>query len=466
MKTDTIAAIATAMTNSGIGIVRISGDEAISVVNKIFKNKNNLSVLDKVESHTIHYGFIYNGNELIDEVLVMIMKGPKSYTAEDTVEINCHGGVHVVKRVLESAISNGARPAEPGEFTKRAFLNGRIDLSKAEAVADIINSKNDFALKSSINQLKGFVSDQIIQMRSEIIHHIAYIESALDDPENISLDRYSDDLSMTVKKLIVQIDKLLSSGNYGKILKEGINTVIVGKPNAGKSSLLNTLIGEEKAIVTDIAGTTRDIIEETIHIKGIQFNLIDTAGICITDNEVEKIGIEKAKKYIKDADLVIYVVDSSVPLDEQDKEIMLLIREKKKIVLWNKSDLEPAVNEDELIDNVFTNIGENIKDSLVKTSTINRYGIEELEEHIEKMFFEGKIDFNDEVYITNLRHKDALVDSEESLKNVQISINNGMPEDFYSIDLMSAYKSLGSIIGEEIGEDLVNEIFSKFCMGK
>lgn len=466
MKTDTIAAIATAMTNSGIGIVRISGDEAISVVNKIFKNKKNLSVLDKVESHTIHYGFIYNGNELIDEVLVMIMKGPKSYTAEDTVEINCHGGVHVVKRVLESAISNGARPAEPGEFTKRAFLNGRIDLSKAEAVADIINSKNDFALKSSINQLKGFVSDQIIQMRSEIIHHIAYIESALDDPENISLDRYSDDLSMTVKKLIVQIDKLLSSGNYGKILKEGINTVIVGKPNAGKSSLLNTLIGEEKAIVTDIAGTTRDIIEETIHIKGIQFNLIDTAGICITDNEVEKIGIEKAKKYIKDADLVIYVVDSSVPLDEQDKEIMLLIREKKKIVLWNKSDLEPAVNEDELIDNVFTNIGENIKDSLVKTSTINRYGIEELEEHIEKMFFEGKIDFNDEVYITNLRHKDALVDSEESLKNVQISINNGMPEDFYSIDLMSAYKSLGSIIGEEIGEDLVNEIFSKFCMGK
>ena len=466
MKTDTIAAIATAMTNSGIGIVRVSGDESISVVNKIFRNKNNHEVLDKVRSHTIHYGFIYNGNELIDEVLVMIMKGPKSYTAEDTVEINCHGGVHVVKRVLESVISNGARPAEPGEFTKRAFLNGRIDLSKAEAVADIINSKNDFALKSSINQLKGFVSDQIIQMRREILHHIAYIESALDDPENISLDGYSENLNLIVNNLIVQIDKLLASGNYGKILKEGINTVIVGKPNAGKSSLLNTLIGEEKAIVTNIAGTTRDIIEETIHIKGIQFNLIDTAGICITDNEVEKIGIEKAKKYIKDSDLVIYVVDSSVPLDEQDKEIMMLIREKKKIVLWNKSDLQPAVNEDELIESVFTNIGENIKESLVKTSTINRYGIEELESHIEKMFFDGKIEFNDEVYITNLRHKDALEDSVESLKNVNISINNGMPEDFYSIDLMSAYKSLGSIIGEEIGEDLVNEIFSKFCMGK
>ena len=466
MKTDTIAAIATALSSSGIGIVRVSGDESISVVNKIYKNNKNCSSLEEAKSHTIHYGFIYDGNELIDEVLVMIMKGPKSYTAEDTVEINCHGGVHVVKKVLETVIRNGARIAQPGEFTKRAFLNGRIDLSKAEAVSEIIHAKNDYALKSSVNQLKGYISDQIIEIRKNVLYEIAFIESALDDPEHISLDGYSDKLEGIVNNLLIKLEKLIQSGSNGKILKEGINTVIVGKPNAGKSSLLNKLVGEERAIVTNIAGTTRDTIEETIHINGIQLNLIDTAGICDADNEVEKIGIDKAIKYAQDSDFIIYVVDSSVPLDSDEEDIIRIVSHKKKVILWNKTDLEPAIKEEEFVNKVKDLIGEDISGMMIRTSTMNRYGLDELEKYIETLFFNGQINYNDEVYITNMRQIEALNDAVFSLNQVLTSIKNQMPEDFYSIDLMSAYTSLGMIIGEEIGEDLVNEIFSKFCMGK
>jgi len=466
MKTDTIAAIATALSSSGIGIVRVSGDESISVVNKIFKNNKNCSCLEEAKSHTIHYGFIYDGNELIDEVLVMIMKGPKSYTAEDTVEINCHGGVHVVKKVLETVIKNGARIAQPGEFTKRAFLNGRIDLSKAEAVSEIIHAKNDYALKSSVNQLKGYISDQIIEIRKNVLYEIAFIESALDDPEHISLDGYSDKLEEIVNNLLIKLEKLIQSGSNGKILKEGINTVIVGKPNAGKSSLLNKLVGEERAIVTNIAGTTRDTIEETIHINGIQLNLIDTAGICDADNEVEKIGIDKAIKYAQDSDFIIYVVDSSVPLDHDEEDIIRIVSHKKKVILWNKTDLQPAIKEEEFVNKVKDLIGEDISGMMIRTSTMNRYGLDELEKYIETLFFNGQINYNDEVYITNMRQIEALNDAVFSLNQVLTSIKNQMPEDFYSIDLMSAYTSLGMIIGEEIGEDLVNEIFSKFCMGK
>ena len=466
MKTDTIAAIATALSSSGIGIVRVSGDESISVVNKIYKNNKNCSSLEEAKSHTIHYGFIFDGNELIDEVLVMIMKGPKSYTAEDTVEINCHGGVHVVKKVLETVIRNGARIAQPGEFTKRAFLNGRIDLSKAEAVSEIIHAKNDYALKSSVNQLKGYISDQIIEIRKNVLYEIAFIESALDDPEHISLDGYSDKLEEIVNNLLIKLEKLIQSGSNGKILKEGINTVIVGKPNAGKSSLLNKLVGEERAIVTNIAGTTRDTIEETIHINGIQLNLIDTAGICDADNEVEKIGIDKAIKYAQDSDFIIYVVDSSVPLDQDEEDIIRIVSHKKKVILWNKTDLQPAIKEEEFVNKVKNLIGEDISGMLIRTSTMNRYGLDELEKYIETLFFKGQINYNDEVYITNMRQIEALNDAVFSLNQVLISIKNQMPEDFYSIDLMSAYTSLGMIIGEEIGEDLVNEIFSKFCMGK
>ena len=462
MNTDTIAAISTAMTNSGIGIIRISGDEAISIANKIVVFKNANKKLVDVQSHTIHYGFIYDGNDFIDEVMVSVMKGPRSFTAEDTVEINCHGGIVVMNTVLELVIKNGARLAEPGEFTKRAFLNGRIDLTKAEAVMDVINSKNKYAMKSSAKQLKGDVYKIIKNLRDDIIYEIAFIESALDDPEHISLEGYPEKLSSKTDSLLLQIDKLLKKYDNGKIIKEGINTVIVGKPNVGKSSLLNLLAGEEKAIVTDIAGTTRDVLEESVRMNDILLNIIDTAGIRDTEDVVEKIGVNKAKKYAEDADLVIFVVDSSVPLEQSDKEIIQLIKDKKVIVLLNKSDLDTVVNEEVIKD--LWNDDNNI--SIIKTSTKENLGMDILEENIKNMFFSGDISFNDEIFITSLRHKEALTDAYNSLTMVKRSLEDDMPEDFYSIDLMSAYTSLGLIIGEEVGEDLVNEIFSKFCMGK
>ena len=463
MKTDTIAAISTAMTNSGIGIIRISGDEAISIANKIVVFKNNHKKLVDVKSHTINYGFIYDGNDFIDEVMVSVMKAPNSYTTEDTVEINCHGGIMVMNTILEVVIKNGARIAEPGEFTKRAFWNGRIDLTKAEAVMDVINSKNVYAMKSSAKQLKGEIYNIIKGLRDDIIYEIAFIESALDDPEHISLDGYPEKLSVKVNDLILKIDSLLKKYDNGKIIKEGINTVIVGKPNVGKSSLLNLLAGEEKAIVTDIAGTTRDILEESVRMHDILLNIIDTAGIRNTEDVVEKIGVDKAKKYANDADLVIFVVDSSVPLEKTDKEIIELIQDKKVIVLLNKSDLETVVSED-TIKEIWNNEENNF--SIIKTSTKENLGMDVLEHTVKEMFFKGDISFNDEIFITSLRHKEALSDAYNALKMVLRSLEDEMPEDFYSIDLMSAYASLGFIIGEEVGEDLVNEIFAKFCMGK
>lgn len=460
MKSDTIAAIATGMSNSGIGIIRISGTDAILVTDKIFKAGNKKTRLANAESHTIHYGFIYDEENAVDEVLVSVMKGPRSFTAEDTVEINCHGGILIMNRILKVVIKNGARLAQPGEFTKRAFLNGRIDLSEAEAVMDVISSKNEMALKSSIEQLRGSVSDKIKCLRSEIIYEIAFIESALDDPEHISLEGYPEKLSIKVKKLLNDMNQLISSADSGKIVREGINTVIVGKPNAGKSSLLNILVGEEKAIVTDVAGTTRDVLEEHINLHGISLNIIDTAGIRFTEDIVEKIGVEKAKKIASQADLIIYVVDSSVDLDENDYEILELIQDKKCIILLNKTDLETKVSEKDFNDKIKNNV------SIIKTSTRENTGIDDFQNKIQEMFFHGKIDFNDEVIITNMRHKENLMEAYESLKQVMISIENQMPEDFYSIDLMSAYSSLGNIIGEETSEDLINEIFSKFCMGK
>lgn len=460
MKTDTIAAIATGMTNSGIGIVRISGPESISVADKIFRAKKKDLKLKDVESHTIHYGFICDEENIIDEVMVSVMKGPRSFTAEDTVEINCHGGILIMNRILELTIKNGARIADPGEFTKKAFLNGRIDLSEAEAVMDIISSKNEMALKSSVNQLRGSLSNKIRQLREKIIYEIAFIESALDDPEHISLDGYHEKLDIKIDSLLKDVDHLISSSDNGKIMKEGINTVIVGKPNAGKSSLLNLLTGEEKAIVTDIAGTTRDILEENINLHGISLNIIDTAGIRFTDDIVEKIGVEKAKKSALKADLIVYVADSSVDLDENDLEILDLIQNKKCIILLNKTDLEPKVTEKDLKDKINKDI------VIVKTSTKENKGIDEFEDIVKGMFFKGEIDLNNELVITNVRHKENLINAFESLKQVKKSIENDMPEDFYSIDLMSAYSYLGAIIGEEVEDDLVNEIFSKFCMGK
>lgn len=454
----TIAAISTAMSESGIGIIRVSGPEAVEIVSRIYRSKGGKKDINKVPTHTIHYGHIYDGEELIDEVLVMVMRAPRTFTGEDTVEIDCHGGVYAMKRVLETVLKNGGKTASPGEFTKRAFLNGKMDLSQAEAVMDVIQAKNEYALKSSVEQLKGSVQKAVKDIRKDLIYHIAYIESALDDPEHISLEGYAQELLGIVEKSQKEIDHLLKSASDGKIIKEGIRTVILGKPNAGKSSLLNVLVGENRAIVTDIEGTTRDILEEYINLHGISLRMIDTAGIRETEDVVEKIGVNRARDMAKEADLILYVVDSSRPLDENDEEIISMLDSRKAIVLYNKTDLEPKVDM-EILKN-------RVNRPVISVSAKEETGIRELEKEIKNMFFSGEISFNDEVYITNARHKEALMEAADSLGLVKNSIEMDMPEDFFSIDLMNAYESLGRIIGEAVGEDLVNEIFSKFCMGK
>ena len=467
MRTETIAAISTGMTNSGIGIVRISGNDAFSIADRIYKGKRKIT---ESESHTIHYGHIMDGEETIDEVLVMVMKGPRTFTGEDTVEINCHGGTYVVKRVLETVLKHGARAAEPGEFTKRAFLNGKIDLSQAEAVIDVINSENEYALQSSISQLKGNIKNKITNIRNKIIYHTAFIESALDDPEHISIEGYSDTLKEEAETIISDLKELIRSADNGRVIKEGINTVIVGKPNAGKSSLLNVLSGHERAIVTDIEGTTRDILEEQIRLGDLSLNVVDTAGIRQTDDVIEKIGVDKAKEYAGNADLVIYVVDASRELDENDEKIIQLVREKKAIILLNKSDLDTIVDGKTISDKLYGDgsVTENKEGEIpvIPISAKEEKGIEKLEKKLKEMFINGKVSFNDQIYISNVRQKNALADAEKSMEKVVDSINAGMPEDFYSIDLMDAYEALGSITGESVGEDLINEIFSKFCMGK
>ena len=461
MKTDTIAAIATAMTNSGIGIIRISGEDAFTVIDRIYQSKNGKKKLSEEKSHTVHYGYIVDDtkeNKIIDEVMVLIMRAPNTYTREDTVEIDCHGGVLVMQKILDTVVCHGARPAEPGEFTKRAFLNGRIDLTQAESVMDVISSKNEFALKSSISQLQGSLQKEIKELREKIIYEIAFIESALDDPEHINIDGYGQKLKTVAEECKERIEHLLDTANNGKILKEGIDTVIVGKPNAGKSSLMNVLLKKERAIVTDIAGTTRDVLEEQMNLNGITLNIIDTAGIRDTEDIVEKIGVDKAKDYLVNADLIIYVVDSSTPLDENDEKIMEMIRDRTALVLLNKSDLDTVTTEEM--------IASHLDQKIIKVSMKENQGVDELENAIKELFFHGKVELNDEVYITNARHKAALSNAKDSLNMVLDSIAMEMPEDFYSIDLMNTYEELGNILGESLGEDLVNEIFSKFCTGK
>ena len=470
---DTIAAISTGMSASGIGIVRISGGKAFDVINRIYHGKDQLS---EAESHTIHYGFIKDEGEMIDQVLVSVMRSPRTFTGEDTVEINCHGGIFVVKKVLEIVLKSGARLAEPGEFTKRAFMNGRMDLSQAEAVIDVINSQNEYALKSSVGQLRGSIKNAVNKIREKIIYHTAFIESALDDPEHISIEGYGEKLDLVLTEVIQEMDKLIRSYDSGRIIKEGIQTVILGKPNVGKSSLLNILSGRERAIVTDIEGTTRDILEEQVQIHGLNLNVIDTAGIRDTSDRIEKIGVDKAKEYADLADLIIYVADASRELDENDIHIAELIYGKRCIILLNKSDLSTVISKEDVknfLRNVFFDVEK--KDyvyymveqiPLIDISVKMEQGIQKFGSVLQKMFFEGTISSNEEIHITNLRQKEALTSAYASLKRVQESIRDQMPEDFYSIDLMDAYESLGSITGETIGEDLVNEIFSKFCMGK
>lgn len=459
MKTDTIAAIATGLTPSGIGIIRVSGEDAFNVASSVFRRKNGESIRI-FESHRVYHGYVYDDDKLVDEIILLTMKGPKSYTGEDTVELQCHGGILVTKRVLDVVLKNGARISEPGEFTKRAFINGRMDLSEAEAVIDVINSKNDMALNNSIKQLTGSLYEKISSARNIILHETAFIESALDDPEHYSLDGYSERLGEIVEDLIRKLTFLKDSFYDGKTISEGINTVILGRPNVGKSSFFNILAGKESAIVTEVAGTTRDLIKESIYVDGITLNIVDTAGIHETDDCVEQIGVDRALGIAKDADLIIMVVDSSRPFSSEDEEIFSFIKNnnKKAIILLNKSDLDSVVTSEE--------ISMYISSEVISVSAKEEIGIDDFINFVKKEFHSGRLKYNDELFISNIRQRDSLISSIDSLNNVLVSIKNMMPEDFYSIDLNDAYESLGQILGEHVDEDLINEIFGKFCMGK
>lgn len=454
----TIAAIATAISPAGLSAIRISGPEAFAIADKVFQSKSNKK-LSTQKTHTIHYGFICDNGEVIDEVIALLMRAPHSFTTEDTVEFDCHGGILVTNRVLEAIIRAGANVADPGEFTKRAFLNGRIDLTKAEAVIELIEAKNDFAMKNSISHLKGHVALKVKQMRDELLDGIAFIEAALDDPEHIEIDGYSKELLVIVEKIHKELQHLIRKSNDGKVITEGIKTIIVGKPNAGKSSLLNQLVGKDRAIVTSIAGTTRDTLEEEIRIGGVNFQLIDTAGIRDTQDIIEQMGVNKAKEMLVEADLILYVVDASIPLDKDDEEIIQLIENKKSLVLLNKTDLEMQVTKEAMKERLS-------EATIMPISAKNRMGIDEMSDYIVNMFVKNEINFNDEVYITNTRQIEALVACEKSLFAVMESIHLNMPEDFFTIDMMNAYTQLGLIVGESLEEDLVNRIFEKFCMGK
>ncbi len=454
---DTIAAISTGMNNAGIGIVRISGEEAFDIASKVFVQKSGKS-MDEFDSHRVYYGFIKDEAEIIDEVLLIILKSPKSYTTEDTVEINCHGGNLVMRRILKTVLKNGARLAEPGEFTKRAFINGRMDLSEAEAVIDVINSGNEYALSNSVKQLTGKLTEKIKSIREKIIYEIAYIESALDDPEHYDLVGYYDRLEPVISDVYGQLMTLKKSFNEGRIISEGVKTVILGKPNVGKSSLLNILTGEETAIVTDIAGTTRDVLKQDIIINGLSLNMIDTAGIRDTDDVIERIGVDRAYEYAGDADLILMVMDSSEEIDSEDIGIFDFIKDKKAIILLNKSDLPSKITEDDV---------KKYSDKFIMSvSARDETGIEEFKNKINELFINGEINYNDEVMITNERHLFLIDNSLKSLEEVKKAIGDEMPEDFISIDLKNTYEYLGAIIGEQIGDDIVDEIFAKFCMGK
>lgn len=452
---DTIAAISTTLGVGAISIIRVSGKDSIQKVNKL----TSIDLTTK-ESHTVSYGYIKDKDEIIDEVLITIMKGPKTFTTEDTVEINCHGGIATTEKVLELLLKQEIRLAEPGEFTKRAFLNGRIDLSQAEAVMELIDSKNELARRNSVSQLKGTLSEKIKKIREEVLYQIAYIESALDDPEHISLEGYPQQLSGLVDIWIEITQKMLSSYDDGRYISEGIRTCIVGKPNAGKSSFLNTLLGEERAIVTEVAGTTRDTLEESVTIDGITLNMVDTAGIHDTEDQVERIGVEKAKKEIENADIILFLADSSIPLEKEDFDILEAIRGRKKMILLNKSDQDSEFDDTPLREYL------NEEDPIISISAKYNEGIDDFIMELKNLMFHGRIDTNNEMYITNARHKKALDDALTSFQCAKTSIEDGMPEDFFTIDLMNGYEKLGLIVGESVEEDLINEIFSRFCTGK
>lgn len=455
---DTIAAVATSLGESGISIIRVSGKNALKIVSAVFKGKNSRS-LEDIKTYTMRYGHIIDkdSGEIIDEVIVSFMKGPRSFTAEDTVEINCHGGTVSTNRVLEEVIKAGARLAEPGEFTKRAFLNGRIDLSQAEAVIDIIRAKTELSMKSALAQSEGRISREIKALRQKLLGIIAHIEATVDFPEEDLEETTAQLTEEELKSVIKEIDKLLASSNEGKIIREGLDTVIVGKPNVGKSSLLNALLMEKRAIVTDIPGTTRDVIEEFISIGGVPVKIIDTAGIRQTEDVVEKIGVERSREKINEADLVILMLDASRDLDSEDLEIINYIKEKKYVVLLNKSDLNNKVKKEDIK-------GLNSQ-YILEVSAKTGEGLEKLKEAIMELFFKGQVTAKDAV-ITNTRHKEALIRAKESLNSGLAALKNTMAIDLASIDLRAAWASLGEITGETLEEDIIDKIFSEFCIGK
>ena len=484
MNNDTIAAIASGLSAAGISIIRISGPDAFGVASKIFRSGRLAASsvrIEEWESHTVHYGYIADGDEIVDEVMLLYLKAPKTFTKEDTVEIDCHGGIVVTRRILSLVLKNGARLAEPGEFTKRAFLNGRIDLSQAEAVMELIGAKNDLAVKNSVKQLRGTLKKRIGELRKQILTDVATIEASLDQPEYYSLEGFGEKLAESVKTEREAIYKMLCSADNGRLIREGIHTVILGKPNVGKSSLMNALVGEERAIVTEIAGTTRDTLCEEIRLNGITLLIVDTAGIRNTPDPVEKIGVTRAHEQAEDADLILYVADASSPLDANDRDILRAYAGRKMLAVLNKTDLivSGTVSDGTTAD-ASNNASRNTTEADLKqllsecgceaevllVSAKEGTGLTELEEKISDMFFAGNLSADDESVITSERHKECLREAFESLGKVLNSIDSGLPEDFYSIDLMGAYEALSRIVGEEVDEDLINRIFEQFCLGK
>lgn len=455
---DTIASIATNLGESGVSIIRVSGDKSLSIVNNIFRGKNGRS-LDDMKTYTMRYGFIIDieNGEKLDEVIISYMKGPRSFTAEDTVEINCHGGVIVTKRILEEVVRAGARLALPGEFTKRAFLNGRIDLSQAEAVIDIITAKTELSAKSALEQSGGKLSREISIIRDRLLEVIAHIEATVDYPEDDLEEVTADRAKISTQTIIENIQNLLSNADEGKILREGLSTVIVGKPNVGKSSILNELLMETRAIVTDIPGTTRDVIEEYINVEGIPIKIIDTAGIRSTEDLVEKIGVEKSREKIISADLVVLVLDVSRELSEEDRDIIEFIKNKNYIVLLNKIDLKSKINKED--------IKELNSKYIINISAKSGEGLDRFKEVIKELFFKGEVKAK-EIMVTNSRHKEALIKAEESLKFAINALDNTFAIDLASIDLRNAWSHLGEISGDTVEEDIIDKIFSKFCLGK
>lgn len=459
MDFDTITSISTPMGEGAIGIVRLSGPEAVEIGDKLYKGKKKLK---DVPSHTINYGHIIDPetDEVVEEVMISVLRAPKTFTREDIIEINCHGGILTINRILELTMTHGARMAEPGEYTKRAFLNGRIDLSQAEAVMDFIRSKTDRASKVAMNQIEGRLSDLIKRQRQSILEILAQVEVNIDYPEYDDVeDATTEFLLAQSKKIKNEIDQLLETGTQGKIMREGLSTVIVGKPNVGKSSMLNNLIQDNKAIVTEVAGTTRDVLEEYVNVRSVPLRLVDTAGIRDTEDIVEKIGVERSRKALSEADLILFVLNNNEPLTEEDRTLYEVIKNEDAIVIVNKTDLERRLD----IEEVKTMIGDT---SLIQTSMLKQEGIDELELQIRDLFFGGEVQNQDMTYVSNSRHISLLKQARQTIQDAIDAAEAGIPMDMVQIDLTRTWEILGEIIGESASDELINQLFSQFCLGK